>query len=261
MNIFSEIKINIKKYYYLISILVSRDIKKKYKGSMLGILWSLLNPLLQMGVLTIIFSSIFKSNIDNYPLYMISGRLLFEFFSIGTNAGMRSIVVSASLLKKVYIPKYIVVISKIISSFIIFIISMLDLILVMIITGVEFRISLIYVPLYLILLLLFVIGVGMMLATIMTIFRDIEHIYSVATMILMYFSAIFYPIDIIPEKYQFLMKFNPLHYYIEGVRTIIYDGQSVDLLNLLSCLVIALIFLTLGFIIFRKNEDKFILYI
>lgn len=261
MNKYERYYLNLKKYYYLFTLLVKRDIKKKYKGSFLGILWSLLNPLLQMIVLTIIFSTLFHGNIQNYPLYMITGRLTFEFFSSGTNTAMKSIFTSAALLKKVYIPKYITTISKITSNFIIFSISLIDLVLVMIFTGADFTINLIFLPVYLILLFLFTSGIGLILATVTTFFRDIEHIYSVFTMMLMYFSAIFYPVDIIPEKFQVLLNLNPLHHFISGLRQIVYYGATPEITNVLACFGIAVVSVTIGLTVFEKNQDKFILYI
>ncbi len=252
---------NFKKYSYLLTILVKRDIKKKYKGSTLGILWSLLNPLLQMTVLTIIFSTLFHNEIRNFPLYMIAGRLFFDFFSSGTNTAMRSIYGSANLLTKVYLPKYIMTLSRVIANFLIFCISLLDLLLVMIFTGAEFTIHLVYVPLYLILLLLFTSGVSLILATLATFFRDIEHLYGVFTMMLMHFSALFYPANIIPAKYHFLLQLNLLYYYISGFRQIVYNGGSPDFINLISCLIIAIISFVIGLIVFEKNQDKFIFYI
>lgn len=261
MNKYKRYYLNFRKYSYLLTILIKRDIKKKYKGSFLGILWSLLNPLLQMVVLTIIFSTLFKGNIENYPLYMITGRLVFQFFSLGTNAAMMSIIVSAALLKKVYIPKYIMTISKVLSNFIIFSISLLDLLLVMIITGADFTVYLIYAPIYLLLLLIFTSGVGLILATIAIFFRDIEHLYSVFTMMLMYFSAIFYPAEIIPQKYQSLLQLNPLYHYISGFRQIVYVGVPPEFSNLLICLMIAIVSFIIGLIVFERNQDKFIFYI
>lgn len=261
MNKYKRYYLNFKKYYYLFTILVKRDIKKKYKGSALGILWSLLNPLLQMAVLTIIFSTLFKRNIENFPLYMITGRLVFEFFSSGTTTAMKSIIHSAALIKKVYIPKYIMTLSRVLSNFIIFSISLLDLLLVMIFTGADFTINLLYIPVYLLFLLVFTSGVSLILATIATFFRDIEHLYGVFTMMLMYFSAIFYPVEIIPDKFQTLLQFNPLYHYISGFRQIVYNGASPEIGNLLICFGLATISIVIGLVVFERNQDKFIFYI
>lgn len=252
---------NFKKYRYLLTLLVRKDIKKKYKDSFLGILWSLLNPLLIMIILTIVFSTLFKFNIENFPVYLLTGRLLFEFFSTSTTSSMGSIISSVNLIKKVYIPKYIITLSKVISGFIFFLISLIDLVLIMIATGADITINIIYAPLYLILFFLFSSGMGLMLATIAVFFRDMQHLYSVFTTGLMYASAIFYPAEIIPDKYQFVLIYNPVYYFIKGFRDAVYYGNPLDSNNLIISIIIAITSMIIGIIIFERNQDKFILHI
>lgn len=250
-----------KKYYYLLTILVKKDLKKKYKDSFLGILWSLLNPLLNMIVITIVFSELFKSNVDNFPVYMLSGVLLFGFFSSSTSASMKSVILSANLISKVYIPKYIITISNIISNFIFFAISLIDLVFIMVVTKAAITINIIYAPGYLLLFFLFSCGISLILATITVFFRDIEHIYGVLTTVLMYASALFYPAEIIPDKYQFILTLNPVYYFIKGFRDVVYSGSTLDINNLLICLIIAVTSMIIGIVVFEKNQDKFILYV
>ncbi|PAD30611.1 ABC transporter permease [Paenibacillus sp. 7523-1] len=252
---------NFKKYNYLLALLTRNHISKKYRGSILGIFWSLLNPLLQMVILTLIFSSLFGNQIDNFPLYMISARLVFEFFSTATNGTMKSIVDSSDLIKKVYIPKYLITISKVLAEFIIFLISLIDLLVVMFITGTDVTINFIYVPLYLVLLLIFTTGVSLMLSTITIFFRDVEHLYGVFVMTLMYFSAIFYPADIVPEKYRFILELNPIYQFISGFRQIVYYGQPIELDNIVYCFVAGVLSLVIGLFVFEKNQHKFILHV
>jgi ABC-type polysaccharide/polyol phosphate export permease len=250
-----------RQYYFLLSILVKRDVKKKYKGSFLGILWSLVNPLLNMIILTIVFSTLFSGSIDNFPVYLLSGFLLFGFFSSSTSTTMKSIITSASLIKKVYIPKYIFPISKIISEFIFFSISLIVLGIIIVVTKTELTIFLIYAPIYMLLLLLFSCGIGLILTTIVVFFRDIEHLYGVLITALRYASAIFYPAAIIPEKYQYILTLNPVYYFIEGFRHVVYSGLPLDLMNLLICFMLAAVSMIVGIVVFEKNQDKFILYI
>lgn len=248
-------------YRYLLSLKITHEIRAKYKNSYLGILWSLVNPLFQMVILSIVFSTIFKTSVQNFPLYMISGKIIFDFFAEGTNGSLMSICNSADLVKKVYFPKYIVVLSSITSSFLIMLISMIDLVLVMLFTGTPFTIYLLYAPIYLILLYIFVVGFGLILSTLNVFFRDMEHLYGVLIMVLMYLSAIFYPASIIPEKFQLLFFFNPVFHYIEGFRQSVYYATPLDWGNLLYCFVAAFGILIIGIITFKKNQDKFILYI
>jgi ABC-2 type transport system permease protein/lipopolysaccharide transport system permease protein len=247
-----------KKYSYLLTVLIKRDIKKKYKGSILGIFWSLLNPLLHMIVLTVIFSMLFIRKIDNFPLYIVSGRLIFGFFTQGTTSAMNSIISSAPLIKKVYMPKYIIVLAKVTSAFIIFLISLIDLLFVVLITKAHFSIYFLLTPVYLLLLLLFVTGVGLLLATIATFFRDMTHLYSVITLIIMYMSAIFYPPEIVPENLQIIFLFNPVFHFIEGFRSLVYFNTLPSLSNLLYCSIVSIVFMVFGSYVFIKNQDKFI---
>ncbi len=252
---------NFRKYSYLLSLLVKRNIVMKYRGSALGVLWSLLEPLLNMIVLTIIFSTLFQRDLPNFPLYLISGRLMYTFFQVSTSTAMKSIITSAQLLKKVYIPKYMITLSKVISSFVIFLVSMIDLIFVMLITKAKFTGYLVFIPVYLILFLIFIAGFGLILATLATFFRDVEHLYDVFTMMLMYFSAIFYPVDIIPENYRSLLLLNPVYHYIQGFRQIVYYAEAPEIMNLASCFVLSIVTLSIGLVVFKRNQDKFMLYL
>ncbi len=248
-------------YSYLLRLLIKRDVRKKYQNSLIGIGWSLLNPLLEMLILTIIFSTVFKRDIDNFPLYMVTGRIIFAFFSEGTSKAMRSIRESAPLIKKVYIPKYIIVISKVTSSFIFLLITMIDLFIVVLVTKASISWSILILPLYLFMLYLFVIGFGLILSTISTFFRDVEYLYSVFLLLLMYASAIFYPIDIVPGKFLFILKMNPVYSFIEGFRAIVYHATLPSMVNFIYCGSVSVITLLVGLLIFKKMQDRFILHI
>ena len=249
------------KYRYLISLRVKHEIKKKYKNSFLGILWSLLNPMLQMLVLTVIFSTIFKRSIENFALYMISGRLLYNYFSQATTGSLKSITGGSQLIQKIYFPKYILIVSRVMSDFIIMLISMIDLIIIMLVTGAEFTVYMWYAPIYLMLLSIFVLGCGLMLSTLNVFFRDMEHLYGVVTLVIMYCSAIFYPDTIIPEKFRPLLLFNPVFHYISGFRHAVYYATPIEMDNLLYCVGVAFGALLIGIWVFKRNQDKFILNI
>lgn len=248
-------------YRYLLQVMIKRDIKNKYKGSYLGILWSLLNPLLQMIVLTIIFSTLFSRDIKNFALYMISGRILFDFFSTTTTMAIRSLTSTSALIKKVYFPKYIIPLSKVSSNFIVFLISLIDLVLVMVVTGAPLTSAVLIAPLYLFIFLVFTLGVSLLLSTVAVFFRDIEHLYGIVMMTLMYFSAIFYPADILPSKYKILLAMNPMFQFIEGFRSCVYYNIGISYMNLIICSSWAVTALIVGLICFKKNQDKFILHI
>jgi len=255
------IKSHFNKHKNLLYELVKRDIKIKYRRSVLGVLWSLLQPLFLMIVLTIIFSSFFKRDIPNFPVYLLTGRLLYEFFSIGSRAAMRSIRRNASLIKKVYIPKYILPLSSVISNFIIFLISLIILMLTILVTDVELTASILYFFFPIIYLFIFTLGVGFILSTLTVFFKDFEHLYDIFLMIVMYASAIFYPAEIVPDKYRFILDVNPLFRFISLLRDSVLYGTPFNLADHLICLSMSVITLAIGVLLFKRNQDKFILHI
>jgi len=249
-------------FYVFKRVLLSKfRIKKKYKDSSLGILWSLLNPLLYMIVLTLVFSKLFERTIENFPVYLLTGRLLFDFFSSSTTASMNSVIQAASLIKRVYFPKYIITLSKIISNFIFLLISLVVLALIMAFTRAPVTVNILFAPIYLLLQFFFCCGMGLLLATVTVFFRDVQHLYSVLTTMLMFASAIFYPAEIIPDKFHFILDLNPLFHFIDGFRTVVYHGLPAEPLNLLICASLALVSMIAGIVVFERSQDKFILYI
>ena len=249
------------KYRDLLWEFVKKDIKLKYRNSVLGIIWSMLNPLLIMVVLTFIFSNLFKNEIPNFPVYCLSGRLIYDFFAQSTNQCMNSITSKSSLIKKIYVPQYIYPLSRAISSFIVFLISLIPLFIIMIVTKVEFT-KFILLILYPLGCLFFIsLGVGMILATINVFFRDMQHLYSVVLLVIMYASAIFYSSDIINPKYVSILNLNPIFPVIKVFRDCIFEGQITAINSWILCVLYAILSLTVGVVVFYKNKDKFILYI
>ncbi|NFH68122.1 ABC transporter permease [Clostridium botulinum] len=248
-------------YRALLWEFVKKDIKLKYRNSFLGIIWSMLNPLLIMVVLTFIFSNLFKNKIPNFPVYCLSGRLIYTFFSQATNQCMKSITSKSSLIKKIYVPKYLYPLSRSLSAFIMFLISLVPLIGVMIFTNVEINKVIIIVIFPLISLFFIALGIGLLISTVNVFFRDMEHLYSVVLMIIMYMSAIFYSVDIISSKYQIILKLNPIFPIICAVRDCILNGKITSYDNWILCLIYPVIYMVIGLISFYKNQDKFILHI
>lgn len=260
MKNFKKYMMNFMKFRELLKELVIRDIKLKYRRSVLGMLWSLLQPLLMMIVLTIVFSNLFKRDIPNFPVYLLTGKLIFDFFSQATKASMRSITGNSSLIKKVYVPKYIFTLSKVLSTFITFIFSLIVLLFVVIITKVRVTSAIGFSVFLLIYLLIFVIGLSLILASISVYFRDITHLYDVCIVAWMYLTPLFYPIEIIPEKYKLLININPLYHFISYFRECILYGTVPSLSKNIICVGISVITLIIGMIIFKKKQDNFILY-
>lgn len=248
-------------YRALLWEFVKKDIKLKYRNSVLGVIWSMLNPLLIMVVLTFIFSNIFKNSIPNFPVYCLTGRLIYDFFSQATNQSMTSITGKSTLIKKIYVPKYLYPLSRVISSFIIFLVSLIPLIIIMIGTGIKVtKMTLLaFVPL--ISLFFIVLGIGLFLATVNVFFRDMQHLYSVILLVLMYMSAIFYSVDIINPQYAFVLKFNPIFPVIEVFRDCVLYGTITGLGNWILCMIYPVLAVVIGLIVFYKKQDKFILHI
>lgn len=264
---------NFRKYTYLLGQLVKKNIKLRYRRSYLGMLWTLIEPLLTMIVLSVVFGSMLGRNSTDsafdgvpFPVYVLTGRLLYSFFSSSTNSAMKSIRSNSAMIKKVYVPKYIYPFSGILANFIIFLISLIVLLGVMVFflaTG-EYKAPMNgYMFMSVIPLLnLFVLalGVGMILATLCVFFRDVEYLWSVVLMLIMYCSAIFYFVDKMSPGTQKLVKLNPLFGVINNFRRSFF-GQPFDMTLLLYTSVFAVVTLVVGMVVFYKKQDSFILNI
>ncbi len=251
----------INKYRFLINQLVSRDFKTRYKRSVLGMFWSILNPLLMMIVQYIVFSTIFRSDIPYFAAYLIIGLVMFNFFSEACSQTLYSIVGNAPLIKKVYMPKYIYPVTRTMMSVINLIMSFFPMLLVCLLTGIHFKKSAVLVLFFMVCLIIFSLGIGMMLATSMVFFRDTQFLWGVVSMMWMYITPTFYPETIIPENIRVLLKLNPLYHFMKNARLCLMSGISPEPKEYLRCLVLAVVTLAIGALIFRKNQNKFVLYL
>jgi ABC transporter integral membrane subunit len=249
------------KYKDLILELVSRDIKVKYKRSVLGILWSILNPLLMMIIFSIVFSTIFKSSIPNFPMYLIIGQTLFSFFGEVTNMAMTSIIYNGGLIKKVYIPKYIFPFSKGLFGLSNLFFSVFAIILVGFFTKIKVNLVTFLFPIPIFLLFIFTLGIGFVLATYTVFFRDIEHLYQILLLIWTYLTPIFYPITILPGNIIRYILYNPLFCYITFARDIVLKGEISDIKIIFLCIGYSILSITLGLYVFKRNENKFVLFV
>lgn len=251
----------VSKYRFLIRQLVSRDFKTKYKRSILGIFWSFLNPLLTMLVQYLIFSTIFKSDIPNFAAYLILGTVMFNFFGEACGMTLNSILGNASLITKVYIPKYIYPLTRTMSSAVNLLISLAPMLIVCLATGVTFQKSAVLALYFFACLIIFSLGLGMLLATSMVFFRDTQFLWNVLNMIWMYATPIFYPETILPDRLRMVLQVNPLYHFLKNARMCILDGLSPEPAVYVQCLMIALGMLLLGAFVFYRNQDKFVLYL
>lgn len=249
-------------YRDLLKQLVTRDIKLKYRRSFLGYLWSVLNPLLIMLVMTVVFSTMFSRNIENFPVYLFTGQVMFNFMNTSTHQAISSITGNAALLKKTYVPKYIFTVSKITSGMVDFVFSLGALLIVMIATRARFTPYILLAPLVAVQLYLFCIGLGMFLAQANVFFRDIQYIYNAVTTAWMYLTPIFYPMESLPEKVQWMVKhLNPMYFYVGQFRDLVYYGRMPGPVITLAGWTAAGVMLIIGIKSFLKTQNNFILYI
>ena len=253
--------IAVQKYRFLIRQLVARDFKTKYKRSVLGMFWSFLNPLLMMCVQYFVFSTIFKNDIPHYAVYLLIGVVAFNFFSEACGMALGSIVGNASLITKVYVPKYIYPLTRIMSSVINFGISLLPLILVSLITGVHFQKSAFLSLYFFACVIVFSLGLGLFLSAAMVFFRDVQFLWGVLSMIWMYATPIFYPETILPDNFRIILQVNPLYHFLKNARICILNGISPEPVVYIQCMLIALAALVVGAVVFRKSQDRFVLYL
>jgi ABC-2 type transport system permease protein len=210
--------------------------------------------------MTVVFSTLFKASIENFPVYMLSANILFGFNSESTSQSLYSITGNAGLLSKVYIPKYLFPLSKVISGLVNFGFSFIALLVVIIITGAPLHISLFATFPLLVYMILFSLGISLLLASLFVFFRDMSHLYSIIILVWTYLTPIFYPLEIIPASYQKFINFNPILPYINYFRSITMQGVIPGIYENFICLLIGVISFILGMFVFYKSQDKFVLY-
>ena len=253
--------VNYKRYNFLMRQLVGRDFKKKYKRSVLGFGWTILNPLLTMLVQYVVFSTLFKTSIDNFVTYLLTGIVLMGFCTESIGLGLSSIIDNAHLINKVYMPKEIYPLSRVISSTINLLLAMVPLLAVALCSGAPISKAMLLIPIDLMLLLLFCYGMVLILSTSMAFFSDTMFLWNVLSTLWMYLTPIFYPVSIIPEQFLTIYKMNPMYQFITFMRTILIEGQAPSPGNYLGCIISAAVVIIIGRYVFKKNEDKFILYL
>lgn len=215
-----------------------------------------------MIVMTVVFSAMFKRNIQNYPVYLLTGRMSFDFLTSATNGAMKSVTGNASLLKKTYVPKYIFTIAKVVSCLVDTVFSLGALLIVMIATRSPFHWQIVMVPLVIIQMFIFCLGLGFVLATLNVFFRDIQYIYKAVTTAWMYLTPIFYPIENLPRTLQLIIKaLNPMYYYVAQFRDMVLYGRVPGPRIFFGGWIIAGAMAVFGIWVFQKCKNRFILYI
>jgi len=252
---------SLKKYRFLMEQLVIRDFKTKYKRSVLGVFWSFFNPLLMMAVQYAVFVNLFKFDIENYAIYLLSGIIFFNYYIEATTQAMNSIIGSASLITKVYVPKYIFPVSKVLSSTTNLLLSVIPLIMVMLFSGLSITWTILLLLFGIVCMIVFSIGMALVLSSAMVFFRDTQFLWGVIITAWMYATPIIYPESILSPTMMLIMKFNPMYHFIRFNRIILLQGASPEPKAYFYCVLFALIMVIIGALIFNKTQNKFILYI
>lgn len=251
-----------KKDLFLLEEVVRKNFSSKYKDSVLGILWSVLHPLLMVIVLTIVFSTMLGKGVDNYPVYLISGRSVFFYFTHTVSGSMGIIKANQNVLKRTGAPKYIFVLGNVISESINFVIQFLLLVAIMIVTSAPFHFSTMPFAIYpVICISIMATGFAFMMSILATYYTDIKHLWGVLNQMLMYSSALYYVMDNIPDPYHDYLILNPVYWAINQFRSFMVFGTFPDILNMVNLLILSLIVLVMGILIFKKYENKVILQI
>ena len=253
MNKFKEIF----NYSEFLKSNVKKDIRGKYKGSFLGVLWSFINPLLSVVVYAIVFHYIMRFNIEHYLIYLIAGIIPWTFFTTSINSGMNSILFNANIIKKVYFPREILPISSVTSGLVNFLISCAIILIFAIFSGVGVGTSLIFLPIVIVIQYIFTLGLVLILSAIEIYVKDVEHIVNFIISMLFYVTPILYTPDYVPENMRFILKLNPMSYIIEAYHDIFYYKQMPNMVNLGIILGFSFIIFLIGYKIFRKLQKGF----
>jgi ABC-type polysaccharide/polyol phosphate export permease len=248
---------NITRYGYLILQLVQRDILTRYKRSILGVAWTMLNPLGMMIVLSVVFSQLFAIQTPAYPLYVLSGLMAWNFFSQGTTASMHSMVWGGSLLHRIYIPRSTFVLSATATALVNLALSIVPLLLVVVVIRVPLSWSILYLPIPMLLLTCFALGIGLILSTLAIYFPDVAEMYQIILSAWMYLTPIIYPVKIVPPAILPFVKANPMYFLINLYRLPLYDGRLPVWSEFWPAAAWALGILVVGWFVFTSQADEF----
>lgn len=249
-----------RRYSFLFEELVKRDFKKKYKGTALGMLWSVLSPIFEFLIMRLVFTQFFGTTIPHFSTYLFAGNMVFACFRESTGQGMTCLVSNSGIISKVNVPKYLFLFSSSVTSLINFFLTFIVFLVFALVDGVQFQVSLFTLIFPISFLLMFNIGVGLILSAWFVFFRDTSYLYNVFTMALMYCSAIFYNVDSFPPEAQRIFLLNPIYVFIKYFRVAVIDGHLPSseyhwLIVFYTALVLAI-----GGLIYKKNNQRFLYY-
>jgi len=249
------------RYFDLLHNLVTRAIKQRYKRSVLGFAWTMLNPLMTMVILTVVFSSVFGAVVPNYPLFVIVGLLAWNLFSLGSTQGLASVVDSGALIRKVAVPKEMFPLAAVGANLVNFLFSLIPLLFVMLVMRVSITWAVLWVPVGVLLIGLFTLGVALALTTLNVFFRDVRYFYDAALLAWFYGTPIFYPIEVLSPPARAVLQWNPLYVLVDVFRTPIYAGTAPAPAIAITAAIEAIGMAVVGWLIFRRYQARFVDYI
>lgn len=245
------------RYRDLLLELISRDVKVRYKRSVLGVGWTMLHPLLTVIILSIIFANLFRFSVENYPLYLLSGLLVWNLFTATTTHSMTQIIWGGGLLNRIYMPKAVFAVSSVGTGLVNIALAIIPLLLIMIATGVPLSLSLLSLPVAVMLTAVFALGISLFLSALAIYFADVLNMFEVILLIWMYATPIFYPVEIVPEQFRWIIALNPMYYYVELFRAPILTGSIASAQNYAIGTLVASITLVFGWWYFTRQADEF----
>lgn len=246
------------RYRDLVIQIVRRDLLTRYKRSVLGVAWTMLNPLGMMIVLSIAFSSAFGIKQEGYAAYVLSGLIAWNFFSQTTNAATAHLVWGGSLLRRIYVPRTVFAVAAVGTGLINLLLSVLPLLLVMLVTRIAIKPTVVLLPLPIIFLTLFSLGMGLLVSSIAVFFADVAEMYQIVLTAWMYLTPIIYPESMLPETYRiWITRLNPMYHLVELFRMPVFDGVVPPLSKVLISAIVSVTVLIIGWIVFTRRADEF----
>ena len=249
------------RYGFMLETLVVSEIRVRYRRSALGVVWTLLNPILMMVIFTIVFSTLFANKLPNFSVYFLSAYLCWTFFAQTSTQAMSSMLRNAALFKRIHVPYYIFVLATVCAGLINFLLALIPLAGLMILLRHPVTPAILFVPAGVLILVVFTVGVSFFVATVAVYFDDITQFYSVILQAMMYLTAIFYPIDIVPYGFRILIRLNPMYHCVQMVRIPIYEGRLPSVENIIVSTAGAVLALIIGWTLFSRSSHRFIYYV
>ncbi len=254
MSVFKELY----DYRQMILSLVKKDLRGRYKGSVLGFLWTFINPLFQLIIYTIVFSTILKSDIDKYYLFLFVALIPWIFFSSALTGGASSVLAQQSMVTKIYFPREVLPISYVTSSFVNMIYCFIIVFIIVFISGTKINFTaILFLPVVMIIEYFLALGIALVSSSVTVYFRDCEHILGIVSMGWMYLTPIMYSVEIVPDEYRNLFYFNPMTSIITAYRDILYYSKIPDMETLTNAVILAVLFMTAGMFVFGKLKKHF----